>query len=165
MIAKLYKKYYIELVRWCQGMTGNLQTAEELVQETWLRALNHADLLASLDEKQRRSWLYRTTKNLYVDQVRHRSKEMIVCKPPAGMRWPQEMEETEWSYLLDSLPDREGQVFAMRYLLGYNSRQIGELLSMPPGTVRFKLSSARKHLRKMIGGKGYGREEKTDAEL
>lgn len=165
MIVKLYKKYYIELVRWCQGMTGNLQTAEELVQETWLRALNSADSLALLDEKQCRSWLYRTTKNLYIDQVRHRSKEMIVCKPPDGMRWPQEMEETEWIYLLDSLPDREGQVFAMRYLLGYNSRQIGELLSMPPGTVRFKLSSARKHLRKMIGGIGYGREEKTDTEL
>lgn len=165
MIVKLYEKYNTELVRWCQRITGNLQTAEELVQETWLRALNHNDSLTLLNEKQCRAWLYRTTKNLYVDQVRHRAKEMIVAEPPEAMRWPQEMEETEWINLLDSLPDREGQVFAMRYLMGYNSRQIGEFLSMPPGTVRFRLSSARKHLRKMIGGKGYGREEKTDTEL
>lgn len=165
MIAKLYEKYYIELVRWCQGMTGNLQTAEELVQETYLRALNHADSLALLDEKQCRAWLYRTTKNLYVDQVRHRSREMIVCEPPDGMSWSQEMEELEWIDLLDSLPDQEGQIFVMRYLLGYNSGQIGKMLSMPPGTVRFKLSSARKHLRELIGGKRYGRKEKTDTEL
>lgn len=165
MIVKLYEKYNTELVRWCQRITGNLQTAEELVQESWLRALDHAEILGSLNERQCRAWLYRTTKNLYVDQVRHRAKEMIVREPPDGMGWPQEMEEAEWIYLLDSLPDGEGQVFAMRYLIGYNSRQIGEFLSMPPGTVRFKLSSARKHLRKMIGGKGYGREEKTDTEL
>lgn len=157
MIAELYQKYYAELVWWCQGMTGNLQTAEELVQETWLRALDHAGSLALLDEKQCRAWLYRTTKNLYVDQIRHRAKEIILREPPDGMRWPQEMEEAEWICLLDSLPDREGQVFVLRYLLGYNSRQIGELLSLPPGTVRSKLSSARTHLRKMIGGKGYGR--------
>lgn len=165
MLAKLYQQYNTELVRWCQQITGNLQTAEELVQETWLRALDHTESFAQLTEKQCRAWLYRTTKNLYVDQVRHRAKEIIVCEPPDGMRWPQEMEETEWIYLMESLPDREGQIFAMRYLMGYNSRQIGELLSLPPGTVRFQLSSARKHLRRMIGGKGYGREEKTDTEL
>lgn len=165
MIAKLYKKYNAELVRWCWQITGNRQTAEELVQESWLRALDHAEVFAGLDEKQCRAWLYRTTRNLYVDQVRHRAKEVIMREVPDGMGWPQEMAEAEWLYLLESLPDGEGQIFAMRYLRGYNSRQIGELLSLPPGTVRFRLSSARKHLRRVIGGKGYGREEKTDTEL
>lgn len=165
MVGELYKKYYAELVRWCRQMAGDLQTAEDIVQETYLHALDHAQLLASLGEKQCRAWLYRTAKNLYIDQVRHRAKEYLVYEPPEDRRWPQEMAEAEWMDLLNSLPDREGQIFAMRYMMGYNSRQIGELLSLPPGTVRFKLSSARKHLRRMIGGKGYGREETTGTKL
>lgn len=83
---------------------------------------------------------------------------------PDSGSWCREIEETEWRCLLEDLPEEEGRVFVMRYLMGYNSRQIGELLSLPPGTVRYKLSSARKRLRIMIGGNGYG-EEKPDTEL
>ena len=56
----------------------------------------------------------------------------------------------EWELLLNSLPDLEGVLFTMRYLLGYNSKQIGELFQLPPGTVRSKLSLARKHLREAL---------------
>lgn len=65
------------------------------------------------------------------------------------------MKNIEWEDLLNSLPDMEGVLFAMRYLQGYNSTQIGEIFSMPPGTVRSKLSSARKHLQEAIGGNSY----------
>ena len=67
----------------------------------------------------------------------------------------QEISELEWQELLASLPDEEGLLFTMRYLQGYNSKQLGEFLDMPPGTVRSKLSSARKHLRDAIGGNKY----------
>ena len=163
MITRLYEKYHTELLRWCQGITGDRQSAEELVQETWLRALEHTGQLAALEEKQCRSWLYRTTKNLYVDRVRRTVRETVMCRLPDSGSWCREIEETEWRCLLEDLPEEEGRVFVMRYLMGYNSRQIGELLSLPPGTVRYKLSSARKRLRIMIGGNGYG-EEKPDTE-
>ncbi len=74
MIEELYKKYHQELIGWCRNMTGNLHTAEELVQEAFLRAMLHEGVLASLQDQQCRSWLYRTVKNLYVDRVRHRKK-------------------------------------------------------------------------------------------
>ncbi len=164
MITRLYQKYETELLRWCQGITGSRQTAEELVQETWLRSIEHTGQLESLGEKQCRSWLYRTARNLYIDRIRRTVRETVMFPLPESGGGRQAFEETEWRCLLESLPVEEGRVFAMRYLMGYNSRQIGELLSLPPGTVRFRLSSARKHLRKMIGGKGYG-EEETDTEL
>ncbi len=55
MITRLYEKYHTELLRWCQGITGDRQSAEELVQETWLRALEHTGQLAALEEKQCRT--------------------------------------------------------------------------------------------------------------
>lgn len=155
MIEELYKKYHQELIGWCHNMTGNLHTAEELVQEAFLRAMLHVDVLAVLQEQQCRSWLYRTIKNLYVDRVRHGSKETIVEEFPQQQKYPEEIVRLEWEQLLETLPDLEGVIFSLRYLEGYNSNQIGEILSLPPGTVRFKLSSARQHLKESLGGQKY----------
>jgi DNA-directed RNA polymerase specialized sigma24 family protein len=37
-------------------------------------------------------------------------------------------------------------LFGLRYLSGYTSREIGDFLGIPPGTVRARLSLAKKHL-------------------
>lgn len=152
MIEELYQKYHQELMGWCQSMTGNLHTAEELVQEAFLRAMLHEDILTALQEQQRRSWLYRTIKNLYVDRIRYASKETIVDEFTQQQQYSEEIVLLEWDQLLETLPDSEGVIFSLRYLQGYNSNQIGEILSIPPGTVRFKLSSARQHLKEFLGG-------------
>ena len=165
MIEKLYKKYHKELTGWCQTMTGNLYTAEELVQEAFVRAMLHEEVFLQLEEKQCRSWLYRTIRNLYVDRVRHGSKETIVEEFPVNGADSEEMAWLEWETLLSQLPDMEGVIFTLRYLEGYNSKQIGEILSIPPGTVRFKLSLARKHLKEFLGGKGNVWQEKLFVKL
>lgn len=153
MIEELYTSYHNELVKWCQTMTDSHELAEELVQEAYLRAMLHQDMLEMLQEKQRRAWLYRTVKNLYIDNIRHRSFEDVVEDVPENVEEPQEFTEFEWIKLLESLPDIEGVLFSLRYLQGYNSNQLGRMFNLPPGTVRSKLSSARKHLRQSIGGK------------
>lgn len=153
MIEELYTSYHNELVKWCQTMTDSHELAEELVQEAYLRAMLHQDMLEMLQEKQRRAWLYRTVKNLYIDNIRHRSFEDVVEDVPENVEEPQEFTEFEWIKLLESLPDIEGVLFSLRYLQGYNSNQLGRMFNLPSGTVRSKLSSARKHLRQSIGGK------------
>ena len=155
MIEHLYRQYHQELLGWCHSMTGNLQTAEELVQEAFLRAIVQVELLETLKDYQCRSWLYRTTKNLYVDRIRHTSRETITEELPQQQKRQEEMDVVEWRGILEDLPDLEGVIFTLRYLEGYNSSQIAEMLSLPPGTVRFKLSSARKHLKQALGGKKY----------
>lgn len=153
MIEELYQTYYRELTDWCRSMTGNEHTAQELVQEAFLRAMLHEDLLGQLREGQRRAWLYRTVKNLYVDRIRHGGRESIVEELPPRQTYPEEILRWEWEEVLRSLPDGEGTILSMRYLEGYNSRQIGEILSLPPGTVRSRLSDARRHLKEALGGK------------
>lgn len=147
MIESVYQKYHQELFRWCVGMTENAATAEELVQEAFLRAMLHGESFYALKDPQQRAWLYRTIKNSYVDRIRRARHETVAEKFPQMQKEQEEMKAAEWKSLLESLPDREGLIFALRYLEGCNSRQIGELFQMPPGTVRSKLSSARKHLR------------------
>lgn len=136
-------------------MTGNVSLAEEVVQEGFLRALLNEEILTGLLEEQRRAWLYRTIKNIYVDRIRHTARETVVEIMPEKMIEPVELKELEWQQLLNILPEDEQLLFTMRYLQGYNSKQLGEIFQMPPGTVRSKLSSARKHLKEAIGGKNY----------
>lgn len=147
MINELYEKYHQELVGWCQSMTENQATAQELVQEAFLRAMLNEELLSMLNDKQQRAWLYRTVKNIYIDRIRHTRRETVVEELPMTQKEQEEMTAVEWENLLNSLPDMEGLLFTMRYLQGYNSKQIGEMFHLPPGTVRSKLSSARKHLK------------------
>ncbi|MDY4168664.1 MAG: RNA polymerase sigma factor [[Ruminococcus] gnavus] len=155
MIEELYKKYYEELINWCHSMTGNLYTAEELVHEAFLRAMLHEDTLSTLKEQQSRSWLYRTVKNLYVDRLRHDKKEIISDEFSQLQIDSEELVRLEWEKLLETLPDLEGVIFSLRYLEGYNSKQIGDILLLSPGTVRSKLSSARQHLKRILGGNKY----------
>ena len=153
MIEELFSTYHQELLHWCSRLTGNLHTAEEIVQETFLRAVLHEELLMSLQEKQRRAWLYRTSKNVYIDRVRHGSREISAEDFSGQAKTTEELSMFEWTDLLDTLPELEGVIFALRYLEGYNSNQISEILSIPAGTVRYKLSSARQHLKKLLGGR------------
>lgn len=150
MIERLYEMYRQELVNWCAAMTGDRNLAEDLVQEAFLRAMLHRELLAELKEEQKKAWLYRTAKNLYIDRVRHNSNESVTETVPECAGNPEEISLTEWRQILEYLPGEEGVLFTMRYLEGYNSQELGKLFGMPPGTVRAKLSSARKHIREAL---------------
>lgn len=153
MIELLYIKYHQEMLRWSQKMTSDSEIAEELVQEAFLKAMLHTELFEKMNEMQGRAWLYQTVKNLFIDRKRQNSRENIVENVPESIEEQKQFAELEWESLLQMLPDVEGTLFAMRYIYGYNSKQLGGMFSMPPGTIRSKLSSARKHLREMIGGK------------
>lgn len=157
MIEQLYETLWPELTGWCASMSGDRGLAEELVQEAFLRAMAHEADLAALSPAQQRAWLYRTVKNLYLDHCRRAKRFGSLDQmgesgfEPAALS--AELNQTEWLALLETLPDIEGVLFFLRYLQGYPSPQLGQMFSLPPGTVRSKLASARKHLKEMIGGR------------
>lgn len=152
MIEALYHLCQKELTDWCQYMTCDRTQAEDLVQEAFLRALLHADLLHTLNESQRRAWMYRTVKNLYVDKIRHSFRETVTDRMPETAADTAGFSETDIAMLLSVLPDEERMLFVMRYLQGYNATELGKIFCQPPGTIRSKLSSARKHLREAMKG-------------
>lgn len=150
MIEKLYADYREELVRWCTRMTEEESLAEDLVHEAFMRAMLHEELLGSLSEEQRRAWMYRSVKNLFLDGVRRKKRETLSDTIVESGAADSRTSSLEWGELLKSLPDTEGALFALRYLHGYNSTQLGQLFGLPPGTVRAKLYSARRHLKEML---------------
>ncbi len=69
MITKLYTVYRSELLRYCRMMCRNPDDAENLLQETFMRALSHLDTLEELEEKQQKAWLYKVARNLFYDHL------------------------------------------------------------------------------------------------
>lgn len=148
-ISVLYEKLHNELVKWCYLMTGSYDTAEELVQEGFVKAIEHWDTLNSLAFHQQRAWLYQTIKHLFIDSVRKNKREFLTNEVPEATT-SFDYSEKEWMELINSLPPLEGKVLLLRYVEGFTSNQIGTLLKIPPGTVRSKLHDARKHLRNKL---------------
>ena len=55
MTGELYHLYYEEMVHWAVSMTKNLSSAEDLVQETFLRAMKNEQLFKGMEFYQCRS--------------------------------------------------------------------------------------------------------------
>ncbi len=150
MIEELYATYYHELVDWCSMMVHSQSKAEDLVQEAFVKAMTNIEVLSTLSTKQRRSWLYRTVKNLFIDKVRHTARETLTDILPEESLQEDVYSTLDSKQLLHVLPEKERLLFTMRYLQGYSSTELGQLFHLPSGTVRAKLSSARKHLREAL---------------
>lgn len=164
MIDELYAACHKELVGWCGSMTGDIRLAEDLVQEAFLRALIHEELLNNLNFHQRRAWMYRTVKNLYFDRRRHAAYEMPAAELPEEGKTASEYVQVDDAQLLAGLSEEERILFVLHYLMGYSSAELGKLYDLPSGTVRSRLASARKHLRQALEEGFGGRRKKRGAD-
>ena len=123
MLESLYRTHRPWLVQWCTAMTGNPASAEDLVQDTWLR---------------------RTAKNRFIDLIRRAQRE------PEPDREVLHQDDHTWplvTALCAQLPPEEQALFTLRYFEGYNATELGELFDLSPSTVRAKLASARRKLK------------------
>jgi len=149
-LEHIYGAFYRDLLAYCQAMTKSKPSAEDLVQETYLRAMNHWDDVEQLSRSQCRSWLYRTARNLYIDQLRKRSRETPEEDKLALVPFEEDLSRAAVLQLIGRLPNTERALFSMRYFEGYNARELGELFELPAATVRSRLASARQRLRQWI---------------
>lgn len=144
MLESLYRTHRPWLVQWCTAMTGNPASAEDLVQDTFLRALEHLEDLEDLSQEQIRAWLRRTAKNRFIDLVRRAQRE------PAPDLEVLHQDDHTWplvTALCAQLPPEEQALFTLRYFEGYNATELGDLFDLSPSTVRAKLASARRKLK------------------
>ena len=152
MWEELYEAHEQELLRYAVGVCRNREQAEDLVQETFLRAMQNADPFEDLGPSQKRAWLFRTLKNLFCDRFRRASLEDTyaeTCREDAAALEPG-YGETENVLLLAKLPEQDRILFRLRYLEGYSAAELAEMFDLPAGTIRSKLSRSRKILQSLI---------------
>ncbi len=147
MIDKLYTDYYNKILWYCLSLSGtNPSIAEDIVQETFVKALKNAHILNELTEGQCSSWLYKTAKNIFIDNVRRMAN---APKPDHVLFQEDDLSVIIVRQLSNQLPANERTLFWMRYIEGYNSTELGEIFDLSPSTVRARLASARVKVSKM----------------
>jgi RNA polymerase sigma-70 factor (ECF subfamily) len=127
---------------------GDRAAAEDMTQETFLRAWQSFQVIAGLEAAAQRAWLIRTARNLTVDAWRReeiRRSSSLHTDPPAADESSPEL-HLDISQALTELDDEQRELVIMRYIFGMDSREIGQVAGIPPGTVRRRLAEARKLL-------------------
>lgn len=150
-VQDLYTKFYRELLAYCAAMTKSKASAEDLVQETFLRAFTHWEDVEDLSTSQCRTWLYKTARNLFIDQRRKQARETPAEEEQLALAaFEEDLSQAAVAQLIARLPPAEGPLFQLRYFEGYSSRELGELFDLPAATVRSRLASAKRRLREWI---------------
>ena len=151
MWEDLYETYYRELVAFGIHISGSRELSEDLAQETFVRAMVHGSVLEELTGSKQRAWLYRTFKNLFYDRCRYSVLEtQYVQNLIPESTGESGIEEVENALLLQSISPEDRQVFTLRYEEGYTAREISEMLGIPAGTVRSRLSRCRQKLKETM---------------
>ena len=150
-VQDLYAKFYKELLAYCKAMTKSTASAEDLVQETYMRAFTHWEDVEDLSTSQCRAWLYRTARNLFIDQARKLARETPAEEEQLSLAsFEEDLTQAAVAQLIARLPDGERTLFTMRDFEGYNARELGEMFDLPAATVRSRLASAKRRLREWL---------------
>lgn len=169
MLAALYADYGSDLRRFAQRLTGDPGSAEDIVQETMLRAWRHPDRVGDRTDT-RRAWLYTIARHVAIDQ--HRARQ---ARPPeaadltvlVGRAAPDQIDAaiTQWDLAsaLAGLRPRDRDLLTARYLRDRSIHDMAADLNVPAGTIKSRLSAARSALRRTLqSGHGtFGRREPT----
>jgi len=148
-IADLFEASRDRLFRYALGLCKSIDRADDLVQETFVRALQHSQTLARLNGFQRDAWLKRVLRNRFFDEERSRKRAAaeIVERIRHAQRPSVATCQADFNEILDRVPARYRDVLEKRYRLGMNSSEIGKELGLPAATVRSHLHQAVRWLR------------------
>ena len=146
----LYTEYHDRIRRYIAGMVRDPAEAEDLTQETFLRAHCRQETLR--DPKAARGWLYRIATNVCLDRFRERTRD-IALDHDAASPTPSAQERAERAETsacvqrcLDFLPDSSRAVILLFEAHGLTTPEIAELLGVTVGTVKIRLHRARRRL-------------------
>ncbi|MDR1171669.1 MAG: RNA polymerase sigma-70 factor [Bacteroidales bacterium] len=157
----LFRRYYAPLCLYCNKIVGNIDTAEEVVQELFYTLWKDRAILRI--SRSAKSYLYGAVRNQslqYLEhlQVRKRYYHKVVAgEIPANDPHDSPQEILEYKELeqrlefaLEGLPKRRRDIFRMNRFEGKKYEQIAHEMSLSVKTIESEMSKALHVLRKVI---------------
>ena len=144
-------------------LTQNRTDAEDLVQETYLRAIRAMGRLR--DDSNVKGWMFTILRNIWLNEVRQRRKAPERVDVQADERisnlidediespldaYVGELERQNVRAALQQLPDEAREVILLREWEELSYQEIATILNCPVGTVMSRLSRARSKLRNLL---------------
>ena len=148
----LYERSYPLIVRYLTHLCGSADQAEELAQETFVRA--YAGMVRFRGDAAATTWLYRIARNTYLNSVRRPvharldspSGQQIVDGAPASdpaRAFADREANASIAWALAQLPEHQRSVLLLRDAEGLSYGEIADILGLTMAAVRMKLFRAR----------------------
>jgi RNA polymerase sigma-70 factor, ECF subfamily len=160
LAAELYREHATPLLRYVLGLTGgDRHWAEDVVQETLVKAWRNADQLA-VAEGSVRPWLITVARRLVIDHHRRRQARPPEVSDAALEYLPAEddvgkaLSAMEMSELLDTLSPSHREALVETYLKGRTVNEAAAALGIPAGTVKSRVYYGLRSLKLALSEKG-----------
>ena len=150
------------LYGYAMTLTRDASEAEDLVQETYVRATSAANRPGV--DSNLKGWLFVIMRNAWLNQLRHRNSGPRFVDLESNEKIGDAHENPHVVYLrklereqvrdaIESLPDAYREIVVLRDIEGFTYQEIATVLDCPAGTVMSRLGRARGRLRKLLAGK------------
>ena len=143
------------LRRYARALTHATDRADDLVQDTLVRALAKIHLWQPGTDM--RAWLFTIMHHQFVNTVRRQARETTVDIEHVSSTLTATTDPTARRQLIEldralaSLPSEQREVVLLVGLEGMSYESVAEILGVPIGTVRSRLSRGRERLRELTG--------------
>ena len=160
-----FDEYLDGLFGYAMVLSRHRTEAEDLVQETCLRALRAVERLRS--DSSVKSWLFTILRNIWFNELRRRRTTPEVVEldsdgraandPPDMSKDPHavyvdELEREQVRAAIEQLPLEFREIIILREYEELSYQEIAAVLDCPPGTVMSRLARARSKLRELLRG-------------
>jgi RNA polymerase sigma-70 factor, ECF subfamily len=172
-----FSEYLNGLYGYAVVLSRNRTQAEDLVQETCLRALRAMERLRP--DSNIKSWLFTILRNIWLNQLRQSRTEVVeldldensanqavdTAKDPYAA-YVSKVERDQVRQAIEQLPLEFREIILLREYEDLSYEEISSLLDCPPGTVMSRLARARSKLRDLLlaDSPSQGKDAFTDKE-
>ena len=141
------------LLRFCWGYLGQMEEAEDALQDIWFKVLTATNVPERL-----RPWLYKIARNHCLNLIRNRARRKNGQVLPDASQIEDAMTghltklakdelRSRLSELLGRLPNAQREVLRLRYVEGLSRNEIAEVLELSESLVKSRLFEGLKKLR------------------
>jgi|UniRef100_A0A7C4UG94 RNA polymerase sigma-70 factor (ECF subfamily) len=142
---KIYNEESEYIYRFIYGMVYNQDDANEVLQETFYRAIKHG----KKGVKNMRAYLIRIARNIIYDMWRKRKQEEERMREREESASDVDLRMDIEKAIKGLIPEYR-EVFVLKEINGLNYDEIAALLKIPIGTVKSRLNRARIELREKL---------------
>jgi len=160
-VEQLYREHGPALLAYLRRAFVGADSAEDLLHETFLRAMRQGDRLAEAVSP--RAWLFTIARNVAISALRRRRCVPLTVEvaADAGPAEPPELERMRRA--IADLPAEQRETLELRLREELSYEEIASVLGVPLGTVRSRLHLAVRRLRERLTGPPDDRPARTDS--
>jgi len=156
----LVKKHQKEIVNFHYRLVGNCFEAEDLAQETFIKAYKKLDSVK--DQKKIKSWLFSIARNITIDFFRRKKEKTVALDNTILENYSRENAvdyqaqvinneiSKELQACIQKLQPEDRMIIKLLYYEGFSYKEIADLMNMNHNTLKSRLHRARKMLLEII---------------